>query len=150
MDAGRPSSDRPFLDSCRVDLVPPQLEMHEWQRAARWTGYRTARSQVEVALVAGAVDHALLHQRSHGAGEMRASLTVRDELAFLRAHHDTVVLLAGIAEGQHAASGHLVQRGHSPNLGRAAAPAPPVLYANPELANRQRQAREHHELHELA
>src|SRR5262245_35933579 len=120
------TSNRPFLDSCRVDLVAAYLQMDQRQWTAWWASNRTARRQVEGSVVARTVNQVSVDERPHGARQMRALLAVRNHLPFTRAHNEAIILPPWICERQYPAYRDRVERGHSGDLGFAAAPAPPI------------------------
>src|SRR5262249_33295801 len=66
------------------------------------------------------------------------------------ANEQTGVVRRRIREDEGAAHRQIVDRCDARDRQHAAVPAPPVLEADPQLAKRERGAREHHELHEVA
>src|SRR5262245_5113028 len=87
---------------------------------------------------------------NHGARQVRAFLSERDELAGREPHEQTRFVFVWIGESDGGADGNVIDR-HDPLDGQlSAAPAVPVLEANPELPDSERRARQHHELHEVA
>src|SRR5262245_59280430 len=120
------------------------------QRPARRTGDRPAGREIERSLVTRALENARLDARTDGTGEMRALLAVGHELAIRRANEHARVVLGWVGKGDSAADRDVVQRSDPPDLELPDAAPPPVVRGDPELAGRERQADEHHELHEVA
>src|SRR5262245_12080385 len=90
------ASDRPFLDAGGVDRPAADLEKDPGQRSRRRSGNRTARAELEQALVTRATDDARLWIGDDRAGKMRALLPVRQEATVLLPHEEAGVVLAGV------------------------------------------------------
>jgi hypothetical protein len=79
------------------------------------------------------MEHALLRSRNHRARQVRAFLTVGDQIALAQSHEHTRIVFGRVRERDRPAHGQLVERGDAANLGLAASPSEPVLAGNPEL-----------------
>src|SRR5512145_2710389 len=103
-------SDRPQLDARCIHLVAAHLEHDARERAVRRTGHRTSGSQIERPLMARAEQAIVPGFRNDSAREMRALLTVCDELARRRMNEDAAIGLARVGEGHGAADRDLGNR----------------------------------------
>src|SRR5690606_39151088 len=90
--SGAERSRRPLRDADRPDHAVAQLELDSRQWALRWAGERPAGREVEVALVAGAVEAAAVDLGQHRAGEVGAALVEGDH--FARAEPDQQLRLS--------------------------------------------------------
>src|SRR4051794_2705889 len=97
-----------------------------------------------------AVKDSLLRTRDHRARKVRALLTEGHELARGHAHQQARIVFVRVRESDRSANSDVVDRGESLYGGAATSLAMPVLRDDPELAQRERRARQHHEPHELA
>ena len=98
----------------------------------------------------GTVQDTFGRSRDHSTRQMRALLAVRHELTFAHPNEHTRIVFARVVEDHGTADGQRSQAGDPASLGQTEAPAKPVLAGDPELADGQREAREHQELHEVA
>src|SRR5262249_30992562 len=70
----------PVLDPDGEDAAVPRLQPQPRQGPPWRTGERLAGGQVEHALMAGTPETALVRPRDHRAGQVRALLSIRDEM----------------------------------------------------------------------
>src|SRR5688572_598450 len=103
-------SRRPLLDTGREYLVTADLEAHPRQRAARRPGSRTARRQIEVALMARTPDVSAIEARHDGARQMRAFLAVGDQVTAGVPHQETRIVLRRVCEGEDGVAREIVHR----------------------------------------
>src|SRR5688572_29144321 len=86
----------------------------------------------------------------HGARQMRAFLAERHELAGCQPDQHTGFVFVRIGEHHGTAHREVVDGCHAQDQRLAVPLAPPVLTADPHLADRERGARQHHEFQEVA
>src|SRR5688572_17961865 len=148
MDGGW-SSAGPQFHAGRVDVSSADVKLDPWQRSRRRPRGGPSRSQVEMPLVARAKQVPAIRPRNDRAREMRALLTVGDQLRRSEPHEHAGVMLARIVEHQCFADGQEIERREAADLAQATALAEPVLRRNPELADGHREARQNQELDEV-
>ena len=118
----------------------------------RRTGDRAPRAQVEEAVVTRAVQMTPCSGRGITAQDRCVHFWLyATNSDAVEPHQHAGIVLAGVAKHERAADGDVVDRRDARRLGGlSAAPPPPVLHGNPELAHGERAAGEHQELHEIA
>ena len=117
----RGRAHRPLLDADRVDVASANVEDDPGQRPARRTGRWRAGPEIEASLVTRTVEAAFAGPGYHGAGQVRALLAERDELARRQSDQQTGFVFVRIGEHHGAAHREVVDR-----RDRAASPAAPL------------------------
>ena len=95
-----------------MDDLVADLERDPRQRTAWRPGNRSAREQVEIAVVAGALETSQVHFWHHGTGEVRAFLVVGQEGLGVGPQQNARVMLTGIVEQLRPADRNLVHAGN--------------------------------------
>src|SRR5688572_10893407 len=126
-------ASRSHLHSGRVNRAVTDLQCDARKGTARRTGGRAARGQIEVPVVAGAVETVVLHLWGYGTGEVRAFLTVGEEAVRGRTNENAIVVAFRIGEGDRAADRDRIEAGDLPDGGKAAAFSRHVLEGDPGL-----------------